>query len=93
MNFSPKNPNPGIEKPETLETRMAKLAEMKAEYQHDLREFKEKHKHLKESIKCYENVISDEVMKMGKSVTVGNIKAEFVPQVVFKLKKEQNNEQ
>ena len=92
MNYNPVNPNPGIIEVETLETRMAKLAELKAEYQRDRKEFKEKHKHLLETIKCYENVISDEVLKMGKTVVVGNIKAEYVPQVVIRLKKVNNNE-
>ena len=92
MNFNPKNPNPGIEKPETLEDRMNHLAEMKAEYASNRKAFKEKNKHLVESIKGLENIISDEVMKLGRTVVVGNLKVEYVPTVKIMLKKEKNNE-
>ena len=76
---------------ETLETRMVQLAEMKAEYQRDRKAFKDQHKHLLESIKSLENIVTDEVLKLGKTVTYGNIKAEYIPQVQIRLKKEKND--
>lgn len=76
---------------ESLETRMAQLAEMKAEYQTAKKEFKNKHKHLLESIKSLENIVIAEVMQGGKTVTVGNIKAEIITTVKIRMKKENND--
>ena len=81
-----------VEKPETLEDRMNHLAEMKQEYANNRKAFKEKNKHLVESIKTLENIISDEVLKLGKTVTVGNIRVEYVPTIKIKMKKEVNND-
>ena len=92
MNYNPKPINPPVEKPETLEDRMNHLAEMKQEYATNRKVFKEKNKHLVDSIKSLENIISDEVLKLGKTVTVGNIRVEYVPTIKIKMKKEVNND-
>ena len=88
-----RNPNIVPEVPEeTLEDRLAKLCEMKQEYKAKKKAFKEQTKHLLESIKSLENIITGEVLERGKTVMVAGIKAEYVPTVVIRLKKEQNNE-
>ena len=77
---------------ETLEDRMMRLKELKQEYRDKRKAFKESTKNLLESIKGLENIISAEVLKVGHTVQVEGIKAEYVPQVVIRLKKEQDNE-
>lgn len=78
-------------KPETLEQKLLDLAEMRAEYNANLKAFREKNKHLRDNIKCLENIIKQEVMERKETVIAGNIKAEYVPQVVIKVKKEKEN--
>ena len=77
---------------ESLETRMRELAELKAEYRWNKKEFENKNKHLLECIKSLENIITAEVLELGKTVTVGNLKAEFIPTVKIRLKKVENND-
>lgn len=77
---------------ETVETRLEQLLEMKLEYKAAKEAFDNKYKSLKESMKSLENIITDEVLKTKKTVVVGNIKAEYVPSVVIKVKKECNND-
>lgn len=72
---------------DTLESRLELLAEMKTEYRAKKKAFERENKNLLESIKSLENIIVNEVIKTGHSVTVGYIKAEFVPQVKIRLKK------
>ena len=74
-----------------LDEMMAQLSEMKAEYREKRKVFKAQTKTLLDSIKSLENIITDEVLKLGKTVTVGNIKAEYVPQVRIRMKREDNN--
>ena len=83
---------PNVDIPaDSLEDRLTQLAEMKTELRDKTKAFKESTKHLRESIKAMENIVSDEVKKLGKTVTVGNIRAEYVPTVKIKLKKEKND--
>lgn len=77
---------------ETLEDRMAKLYEMKTEYRAKQKAFKDANKHLLESIRSLENIITAEVIKLKRTVKVDGIRAEYKPVVVIKIKKEQNNE-
>lgn len=95
MNFDKGRPKPipwNAEIPEdSLESRLITLAEMKEELRDRTKAFKEQTKHLKESIKAMENIVTDEVLKLGKTVTVGNIRVEYVPTVKIKLKKEADN--
>lgn len=76
---------------DSLESRLTTLCEMKTELRDRNKAYKESTKHLRESIKAMENIIREEVVKLGKSVTVGNIRAEYVPQVVIKMKKDKND--
>lgn len=87
-------PNKSLEEDaqENLETRMMHLCEMKQEYRRKQKAFKDENKHLLESIKSLENIVMNEVMSLKRTVVFGDIKAEYKPQVVIKLKKEQNNE-
>ena len=77
---------------ESLESRLEHLCLLKTEYRANKKEFESKNKHLLESIKSLENIITAEVLELGKTVTVGNIKAEFVPTVKIRLGKAENNE-
>ena len=77
---------------ENLKTRMMHLCEMKQEYRRKQKAFKDENKHLLESIKSLENIVMDEVMSLKRTVVYGDIKAEYKPQVVIRLKKEQNND-
>lgn len=78
---------------DTLEARLTQLAEMKADLKERLNAYKKSTKHLRESIRTLEEIVSDEVLKLGKTVTVGNIRAEYVPTVKIKMKKEKNNDE
>ena len=87
-------PNDSLIVPEeTLEDRISQLMRMENEYKTYRKAFREKHKHLVESIKTLKEIISDEVIKNGKTVIVGNMMVEFVPTVAFKKKKEETDEQ
>lgn len=77
---------------ETLDDRLTKLYEMKVEYRRNQKAFKDANKDLLASIKSLENIIIDEVKKLGRTVKADGIKAEFKPQVVIKIKRE-NDEQ
>ena len=83
---------PNIEKipDESLEARLSQLGEMKAEYRANKKDFENRNKHLLESIKSMENQIIAEVIELGKTVMVGNVKAEFIPTVRIRLKKVNN---
>lgn len=75
---------------ETLEDRLKQLEELKTEVRKAHREYDKKTKHVIDSIKGLENIITDEVIKLGHSVTVGNIKAEYIPTVKIRIKKVSN---
>lgn len=77
---------------ESLEKKLEDLSLMRAELKAKKLEFRNNTKHLRECIKGLEVLITDEVLKLGKTVTVGNIRAEYVPQVVIKMKKEESND-
>ena len=76
---------------DSLEGMMQTLAEMEAEVRAEKKAYMEKTKNTRESIKSLKALITEEVIKLGKTVTVGNVRAEYVPQVVIKLKKEKND--
>ena len=78
---------------DSLEVKLLKLAEMQAEYQRDWKTFKHEHKHLRASIKSLKNIIENDVIALGKTVTVGNVRAEYVPTVRIQVAKEKNDEQ
>lgn len=76
---------------DSLEGKLMVLAEMKLEMREKKQEFQQSTKHLRESIKSLTNVVAEEVKQRRQTVTVGNIRAEYVPQVVIKMKKEKND--
>ena len=76
---------------ESLEGKLMVLAEMKLELREKKQEFQQSTKHLRESIKSLTNVVAEEVKQRRQTVTVGNIRAEYIPQVVIKMKKEKND--
>lgn len=78
---------------ESLETRMMELAELKADYRSNKKEFERKNQHLLETIKSLENIITAEVMELRKTVTVGNLRAEYIQQVRIRLKKVEDEQQ
>ena len=86
-------PNNSLELPEeTLEDKLKHLLEMENEYRTYRKAFKKKHENLVASIKSLKNIIEAEVIAGGKTVTIDGMKAEYIPTVVFKTKKEQTNE-
>ena len=88
-----RNPNLLDEVPEeTLEDRIRHWSEIDAEIKTINREAKTKTRNLRTSREALANIIRGEVIKLGHSVTVGNCRIEYVPTVVFKVKKEQNND-
>lgn len=79
---------------ETVEDRIQQLEQMENEYRTYRKAFRKKHENLVESIKTLKEIISDEVIKGGKTVIVGDMMVEYVPTVVFKKrKKEETDEQ
>ena len=72
---------------QSIESKLKHLAEMKEEYREKKRNFEKQNKHLLESIKSLENIVVDDVLRLGHTVTADNIKAEYVPQVRIRLKK------
>ena len=77
---------------DTLEAKMVRLSELKSEYKANRKAFKEANKDLTDRIQILENLIRHEVMEKRETVTVGNIRAEYVPQVVIRMKKGKDNE-
>ena len=49
-------------------------------------------KPIKDEMALLEASIKDEVMKTGQTLIVGNVKVEFVPTVVIRMKKEKEAE-
>ena len=78
---------------ETIETRLRHLAEVKAEIKKRYAEYERETKELREIKKSLENIIVEEVKRMKQTVSVGNIRAEYIPQVQIRMKKEKNDEQ
>ena len=85
-------PESEVEIEDSLEKKLMRLAEMRIEMKAKRNEFRDKTKHLRESIKSLENVITAEVLEKGKTIVAGNIRAEYVPMVRFQMAKETNNE-
>lgn len=70
---------------------MENLYAMKTEYRQKKKAFDEKNKTLKDSIKAYENLITNEVLRNKETVTVGNMRAEYKPTVIFRMKKDKED--
>ena len=78
--------------PDSLESMMLRLAELKLEVKDERQKYLDKTKNQREMIKSYEAVISEEVRKLHKTVTVGKLRAEYKSYVKFQMKKDENNE-
>lgn len=76
---------------DSLEGKLLKLSEINTELKREKKQYLDKTKHLRDIKKSLETIITEEVKKLKKSVTVGNIRAEYVPQVQFRMKKEVND--
>lgn len=76
---------------DSLEGMLQRLAEMKSEQRAKKKQYMDDTKNLRESIKSLEAIITEEVKKLHRTVVVGNIRAEYKPQVVIKMKKEKND--
>lgn len=86
-------PNDSLVLPEeTLEDKLKQLLEMENEYRTYRKAFRKKHENLVASIKSLKNIISAEVIENKQTITIDGMKAEYIPNVVFKMKKEQNND-
>ena len=73
---------------DSLEAKMQKLGELKAEKRDEYKAYEKKVEHISASIKSLEAIIKAEVMELKQTVSYGNIRAEYIPQVVIKMKKE-----
>lgn len=76
---------------DSLEKKLEDLSLMRAELRSKKKAYRDSTKTLRESIKGLEAIITDEVLKLGKTVTVGNIRAKYVPTVIIEIKKEECN--
>lgn len=76
-----------------LKEMMTQLYEMKTKLRSKQKEFKASTKNLRDSIESLENIITAEVLRGKETITVGNIRAEYKPTVVIKIKREDSNEQ
>ena len=86
-------PNNQLEVPEeTLEDKLKQLLEMENEYRTYRKAFKKKHENLVASIKSLKNIITAEVIQNKETVIIDGMKAEYIPNVVFRMKKEKENE-
>lgn len=86
-------PNDSLVLPEeTLEDKLKQLLEMENEYRVYKKAFKKKHENLVESIKSLKNIITAEVIQNKETVIIDGMKAEYIPNVVFRMKKEKENE-
>ena len=80
-----------VEDKNSLESMLMQLAELKLEVKEEKQKFMDRTKHQREMIKSLENIISEEVKKLHKTVSVGNIRAEYKPMVVIKMKRGSND--
>lgn len=93
MEFEGGRPRPTeVEDKDSLESMLMQLAELKLEVKAEKQKFMDKTKHQRETIKSLENIISEEVKKMHRTVSVGNIRAEYKPMVVIKMKRGNDGE-
>ena len=74
-----------------LQEMMENLYAMKTEYRQKRKAFDASVKTLKDNIKAYENLITQEVIRNKETITVGNIRAEYKPTVIIKIRKEAEN--
>lgn len=81
-------PESEVEIEDSLEKKMMRLAEMQLEMRAKKNEFRSQTKHLRESIRSLQEIITADVMERGKTIVVGNIRAEYVPSVRFQMIKE-----
>lgn len=77
---------------DSLEQKMIKLFEINIELKQKKKQYLSSIKDLRESKKGLEALITEEVMKLKKTISVGNIRAEYVPQVQFRMKKVNDGE-
>lgn len=78
---------------DSLEAKLQRLGELKAEKRAEYKAYEKKVEHTSASIKSLEAIIKAEVMELKRTVTFGNVRAEYIPQVVIKVKKEKIDEQ
>lgn len=76
----------------TIEESMTLLYEMKQDLKARRKAYNNSVKNLKDSIRSLEAVITADVIESKQTITVGNLRAEYKPAVVFKMKKEEENE-
>ena len=67
---------------------MERLSILKKELKSEKAVFDEKVQPLRDEIKVLEASIRTEVMKAAKTIIIGDIKAEYIPQVVIRFRKQ-----
>ena len=69
------------------------LYTLKSELREKRKAYNNSVKGLKNSINALEMSITKQVLEAGKTVTVGNIRAEYKPTVVIKIKRSEEREE
>ena len=75
-----------------LKDDMERLFQIKKELKAESKKYKAKVQPLRDEAKILEADITNQVLKEGKTIVIGGVKAEYVPTVVIKIKKENEEE-
>lgn len=73
-----------------IEDDMQRYKELKDELKIEQDSYRKRTKPLRDELELLKTSIIDAVLKTGKTIQVGNVKAEFIPTVVIKMKKEKD---
>ncbi len=71
---------------------MNRYCYLKSELKTEQKAYREKTKPIRDEMDLLKASITDAVLKAGKTIQIGDVKAEFVPTVVIKTKKVQESE-
>lgn len=75
-----------------LEEEMERYKVLKDELKNEQKVYRERTKPLRDELDLLKASITDAVLKAGRTIQIGDVKAEFVPTVVIKTKKIQEGE-
>lgn len=70
-----------------LEDDMMRFSYLKGELRNEQKVYKERTKPMRDELDILKASITDAVLKAGKTIQIGEVKAEFVPTVIIKMKK------
>lgn len=75
-----------------LEEEMERYKVLKDELKNQQKAYRERTKPMRDELDLLKASITDAVLKAGRTIQIGDVKAEFVPTVVIKTKKIQEGE-